>query len=467
MHLKFEKLDPAILRLALVLLTGVLAVVFDTTIVAVALRTLADDFHASVATIQWVTTGYLLALGIAVPLTGWLVGRFGAKQVWMSALALFFAGSLGASLAWNAQSLIAFRVVQGVGGGVMLPVLQTLLIQAAGGRSVGRVTALVTLPAMVGPVLGPVVGGLIVHNLSWRWIFWVNVPFCVAGLLLAWRMLPAGEANRGQRLDLIGFLLLSPGIAAVLLGLSRVGEAGGFGDPLVLASLAVGVVLVTAFTLHARRRDEPLVDVRLFGVGSFTASAALMFLSGFVLYGAMLVLPLYFQEVRGTDAFQAGLMLAPQGLGVLLTRSWAGSATDRYGPRWIVCAGLAVVALGTLPFAAAGAETNVWLLCGALLVRGIGLGAVTVPVMAGAYQGLRTAQIPHASIITRAAQQIGGSFGSAVLAVILTGQLTEHDPVRAFDNTVWWATVATLAAVLFAIGLPGAPRPPAMTPRSA
>src|SRR6185312_8157034 len=153
-------LDPAFRRLALALLTGVLAVVFDTTIVNVALDTLGRELHAGVSTIQCVTTGYLLALGMAVPITGWLVDRFGNKPVWMGALTLFLAASIGASLAAGAPMLIAFRVLQGLGGGLMLPVLQTLLVQAAAGRPLGRVTALISLPVLLGPVLGPVVGGL-------------------------------------------------------------------------------------------------------------------------------------------------------------------------------------------------------------------------------------------------------------------------------------------------------------------
>jgi MFS family permease len=164
-------LPPEFYRLAVVLLTGALAVVFDTTIVSVALRTLAVELHTTVATIQWVTTGYLLALGVAVPVTGWLVDRIGGKRVWMLALSVFLIGSLASSLAQNAPMLIAARVVQGIGGGLMLPVMQTLLVRAAGGRSLGKATSVIALPALLGPIIGPMLGGLIVGNWSWRWIF--------------------------------------------------------------------------------------------------------------------------------------------------------------------------------------------------------------------------------------------------------------------------------------------------------
>ena len=453
-----DRLDPAFLRLALVMMTGVLAVVFDTTIVSVALRSLATDLHAPIETIQWVTTGYLLALGIAIPVTGWLVDRFGGKHVWLVALAVFLLGSLAASVAQSAGDLIAARVLQGVGGGLMLPVMQTVLMRAAGGRSLGRVTATIGLPVLLGPVFGPLLGGLVVEHLSWRWIFWVNVPFCVAGLVLAWWLMPADAGDRGHRLDAVGLALLSPGIAALLYGLSRVGLVGGMADALVLLPLAAGLVLLVTFIVHALRDRAPLLDLRLFTVSSFSTSTALMFLSGFVLYGALLLVPLYFQDVRGHDPLRTGLLLAPQGIGVLLSRGAAGSLTDRIGPRWVVATGLALAAAGTLPFALAGAGTSEWVLAAALVVRGFGLGAVTLPVFATAYEGLDRAQIPDASIITRASQQVGGSFGSAVLALILTSQVAG---AAGYRTTFWWTLAFTAVALVLALRLPTRTRRPA------
>jgi EmrB/QacA subfamily drug resistance transporter len=461
-----QRLDPAFVRLALVLLTGVLAVVFDTTIVNVALDTLARDLSVGVATIQWVTTGYLLALGMAVPVSGWLVDRFGGKTVWMASLGLFLAGSVGASLAWDASSLIACRVVQGVGGGLMLPVLTTLLVQAAGGRSLGSVTAFITFPVLLGPIFGPFVGGLIVQHLSWRWIFWVNVPFCVAGLILAWRLMPPFPGTRRARLDGVGLALLSPGIAAVVYGLARLDADGGFGHQSVLVPLVAGLALIAAFTLRARAAgSRALVDVRLFRVPSFSAATGLLFLSGFALYGAMLLVPLYFQQVRGQSALTAGMLIAAQGVGVLASRGIAGKLTDRLGARWIAFTGLVVVASTTVPFALAGTGTDEKWLIAALVARGIGLGAVTIPVMASSYQGLERSEIPHASIITRTAQQIGGSFGTAVLAVVLQWSIVEHvgqgaaGLAAAFDVAFWWSIAFTAAATLLALRLPARPTP--------
>ena len=321
-----DKIDPKVLKTSLILIVGFLGVIFDTTIVSVALHTLATQLHAPVSTIQWVTTGYLLALGIAVPLSTWGLRRFGGKRLWMAALAVFLIGSVGSSLAWNVDSLIAWRVVQGLGGGIMFPVLTTLIMQAAGGKALGRTITIVALPALLGPILGPLVGGAILTHLSWRFMFWVNVPFCVAGLILAARFMPADKPLAGAprpRLDLPGLALLAPGVAAVILGLSNAGSADGFAHPDVLVPLAIGIALTAAFAGYAlrlaRRHGQPLVDLSVLYRRPVAAASAVLFFSGFSLYGAMLLLPLYYQEVRGASALTAGLMLVPQGVGTLLS----------------------------------------------------------------------------------------------------------------------------------------------------
>src|SRR5580693_39626 len=221
---KADKIDPKVLKTSMILIVGALAVVFDTTIVSVALHTLATQLHTSVSTIQWVTTGYLLALGIAVPLSTWGLRRFGGKRLWMAALVVFLIGSIGSSLAWNVGSLIAWRVVQGLGGGIMFPLLTTLIMQAAGGKALGRTVTIIALPALLGPILGPLIGGAILTHLSWRFMFWVNVPFCLAGLVLAAKYLPKDTvAAVKPRMDVLGFALLAPGLAALILGLSNAG----------------------------------------------------------------------------------------------------------------------------------------------------------------------------------------------------------------------------------------------------
>ena len=462
------KLDPAVVRTAVILIVGAMAVIFDTTIVSVALHTLAAKLDTSVATIQWVTTGYLLALGIAVPLSTWGMQRFGGKRLWMFSLAVFLLGSVGSSLAWDVGSLIGWRVVQGIGGGLMLPLMTTLIFQAAGGKSLGRLVTYVALPALLGPILGPLIGGAILTHLSWRFMFWVNVPFCVVGILLAWRYLNieatsrSGSAKSKPRLDVPGLFLLAPGTSLVLLGLANAGTAAGFAHADVVIPLVAGVALLAAFAFYAMRKRNPLVEVRLLAKRPVASSSAVLFFSGFSLYGAMLLMPLYYQDVRGASALAAGVMLVPQGVGSILSRTVAGSNIDRFGSRAIALAGFVIVAAATVPFALAGPHTSEWLLALWMVIRGFGLGAVTMPVMVAGYIGLDKQQIPHSSVLTRTAQQIGGSFGTAVLAVILEAAIAAHPATLAdaFDVAFWWSVGFSAVAVVLSLWLPGVQRAP-------
>ncbi len=469
-------LPPETKRVLTALIIGGMAAVLDTTIVSIALHTLVGALHSTVSQIQWVSTGYLLALGVVIPVVGWAQARFGGKRLWMAALTIFVTGSALCSAAWSADSLIAFRILQGAGAGMIFPLMMTLAMRAArsvpgGGSSLGRVTATVSLPIAVGPILGPVLGGVILNWLSWRWLFLINVPVCAAGLYLAWRALPAdapvsastGPAAARPRFDLAGLLLVAPGVVGVLLGLSNVSTDGGFGHRDVLLPLIIGLVLLAAFAAWAVRRTSAgqaagsaLVNVRLLGVRSVGASSAALFLTGACTYGAMFLLPLYYQELRGFDVLDAALVLIPQGVGSLLTRTVAGRLTDRIGGRAVAVAGFVLVALATVPFALAGPGTSEWWLGAVLLVRGLGLGIVLIPVMTVAFVDIDSADMPDASMITRISQQVGGSFGVAIAAVVLQSAVTSgHTLGQAFDQAFWWTTGFTALAVLASFFLPG------------
>ena len=473
-----DKLDREVYLVAAVVIVGVIMSVLDMTIVNVALETLSRELNSSLDTIQWVSTAYLLSVAIVIPLTGWAVERWGSKRVWMTCVFLFGVGSALCGLAWSAGSLIFFRVLQGIGGGMIMPVGMTVMAQKAGPKRIGRVMSVVGVPMLLGPILGPVLGGLIVDNASWRWIFYVNVPVAILALFLADRILHAdhGRDDAG-RLDWRGLLLLSPGLGLIVFGLSESESHGGFTHPLVFGPVFVGLVLTVAFVLHALRAKRPLIDVTLFKKPAFAAAAATTTLLGGALFGAMIILPLYYQVDRGEGALTAGLLMAPQGLGAAMVMPVAGRLTDRLGGGRVALVGLLILTLATLPYAFLTENTPYWLLAGLLVIRGMGLGSTMMPTMAAAYAVLTPAQVPRATSALNVTRQIGGSLGTAILAVLLQheirvklgetagggGQLQRlPEQVRAqvagplaeaFANTFVWAVVISAIALIPALML--------------
>jgi EmrB/QacA subfamily drug resistance transporter len=478
------KLTPELRRTSTVVVLGSIMSILDTTIVAVALATLGRDFHVSVTTIQWVATGYLLALAMVTPVTGWAVDRFGAKRIWMGSTALFVIGSCLCGVAWSANSLIAFRVLQGIGGGMLLPVGQSILARAAGPQRMGRVMSVIGVPMVLGPIMGPVIGGLIVSNYSWRWIFYINVPIGIATLILSSRWLPpaATEERFPSAFDAVGFCLLSPGLASLLYALSAVGTTGSLTSAPVLISFVLGLVLMTGFLLHALRVKNPLLDLHPFRNRNFTIANICIFVIGATLFGSMFLLPIYYQVARGQEAWVAGLLMAPQGIGAACIMRWAGSMTDRFGPRRVVPAGILLMAAATVPFAFVTTSTSEAFLAVVLFVRGIGLGLSMMPVTAAAYYDLNHAEIPKASTVMNIVRLIGGSVATATFAVVLQRQIVSNltaagvkppggsagivgatgtlpppvaDPVAAaFAHTFWWSVGAILIAFIPTLFLP-------------
>src|SRR3954452_21576158 len=290
-------LDRHVAAIAAVVIVGAVMSILDTTIVNIAIDTLARELHASLDDVQWVSTGYLLALALVIPLTGWASERFGARRVWLWSVAMFTIGSVLCGVAWSLESLIVFRVLQGAGGGMIMPVGMIMLAQAAGPQRVGRLMSIVGVPMILAPVVGPALGGLIVDNASWRWIFFVNLPIGLIGLAMGWKLLPRVRvaAQAAGRLDWLGFVLLSPGLTALVFALAEVSTHGGLRDPTAWVPLVAGLALIAAFVVHALRVERPLIDVRLFREGAFSAASATTFLVSMALFGSLIVLPLFFQ----------------------------------------------------------------------------------------------------------------------------------------------------------------------------
>jgi EmrB/QacA subfamily drug resistance transporter len=418
-----DKLDRGVLRIASVVVLGAIMSILDVTVVNVAIKTLAQDFHTTLSTIQWVSTGYTLALATVIPLTGWAADRFGTKRLYLTSIFLFVSGSMLSGLSWSADSLIFFRILQGFGGGMLMPLGMTILTRAAGPQRVGRVMAIIGVPMLLGPILGPILGGWLVDAASWRWIFFINLPIGIAALILSQRILARDVPEPGHRLDWLGLSLLSPGLALLIYGLAQTSGAGGFDRWQVILPGLIGIAMLAAFVRHGLRTHDALIDLRLFANRVFSASSVTLILVIVAVFGGMLLLPLYLQVVRGESAMDTGLLLAPQGLGAMLAMPIAGRLTDKTGVGRIVPVGLAIVGVSFLGLTRLEADTSYWLLGGELFLMGLGMGATMMPTFSGAMQTLRRAAIARASTTLNIEQQVGASIGTAVLSVLLTHEL--------------------------------------------
>jgi MFS family permease len=341
--------------------------------------------------------------------------------------------------------------------------MQTLAVRAAGGRASSNLIAAISLPLALGPILGPVIGGVILNWLSWRWLFLVNVPVIAVGVLLAQRFLPAdrppADAPRA-RLDLIGLALLAGALAGILLGLSNLSQDGGIDHPGVLGPLLAGLAVLGLFVAWALRPGDrkPIVNIGLLRFRSLGSASAVLFTAGAAMYSGLFLLPLYYQSLRGESVLAAALLLIPQGVGSLGARFVIGKLVARFGARPVTIVSFLLTAGATVPFALAGPSTSLWWLGAVLLVRGFSLGAVLIPPISVAYYDIEPADIPHATMNTRISQQVGASFGVAIVAVVLQSLLS-HGAAGAFHAAFWWAAGISVAASIPALALPAARAP--------
>jgi EmrB/QacA subfamily drug resistance transporter len=447
-----ERIEAHVWWIGGVVMLGSVMSILDTTIVNVALATLGTDLNVSVSEVQWVVTGYMLALAAVIPVSGWAAERFGTKRVYLVSLVVFTAGSVLCGLSTSLNELVAFRVVQGVGGGMILPLGQMMVAGAAGPRRMGRVMSILVLPAMLAPILGPTLGGFLIQGLSWRWIFYVNVPVGVAAVVAGMRILPATRVSTPRALDVRGLVLMATGLPLLTYGLAEIGTTGKLTAPEVVLPCIGGLVLIALFVLHALRAKAPLLNLRLHRRRTFSSASAAMFLLGASLFGGMILLPLYWQEVRHESVILTGLLIAPQGLGAAVVMPLAGRIADRRGGGVLALIGVVVTTIATVPFGLIGATTSTAWLCLAMFVRGMGIGLAFIPVMTAAFAALRRSELADATPQLNVLQRVGGAFGTALLAVVLeralVGEHTVAGAASAYGLAFWVSAGLTAVAVV-------------------
>jgi EmrB/QacA subfamily drug resistance transporter len=458
-----RRIDPALWRMAIVVSMAPLMTTLDSTVVNLALSNLAHELHSGLGTIQWVTSGYLLALALVLPLNGWLVDRLGPKRVYLGAFSAFTLASLACGLAPDARGLIVARVAQGFAGGLLAPMAQLMMAQRAG-RHLTRLVGVMAVPVLLGPLVGPSLAGLILSHASWRWLFFINVPIGVLALVLAQRLLPPDpEQKSRRRLDLVGYLLLAPGLVLLLHSLE-----GLTGDSPTAArsglECACAAALLASFLFWTRRKGpNALLNLGLLKRRSFGFAAATQFLSNAVAMGGQFLLPLYLLEVRRCGVREAALLLGFQGLGMMISFPSMGAAIEWMGIRRTSAGGALLALLATLPFLLVRPEALPWAAVAfALFVRGLGQGAIGTPSIAAAYSVVAPQETANASTTLNILQRLGGPLATATLGLLLHRLLGSGDLWMPYIDVLRVYALLQGVAALTALGLPAALESPAL-----
>ncbi|MGD9618665.1 MAG: DHA2 family efflux MFS transporter permease subunit [Mycolicibacterium sp.] len=404
----------------------------DATVVISAQQTFVQEFGSTPTVVTWTLTGYALAMAAVIPLMGWAAERFGTKRLFLWSLALFATASLLCATATSIHLLIAFRVLQAVGGGAVTTLAFIILCREAGPQRLGRMLTILGVPMMLGPMCGPILGGWLLDSLSWEWIFLINLPIAAVALVTAAGTLPRDEPASTHPFDFVGMLLLSPGLAAFLYGVSSIPLSPSLTDSRVWMPALIGVALVLGFVLHALFGTRyPLIDLRLFRNAVFRTANLMILVYVVVLIGSVVLFPNYFQQHLGLTPMQSGMHLIPQSLGTLLVMLFAGRAMERFGSGLVIQVGLTVVAVGLAVFA-----YGVWqqlpyfpVLLTGLLVMGAGVGCAAMPLVASAQSVLKGHQMARGATLISVNEQVASSIGIAVMSTLLAHQVSRSDSV--------------------------------------
>jgi EmrB/QacA subfamily drug resistance transporter len=432
--------------------------IMDITIVNVALPTIGRDFNIAPTAVDGVVIAYLVSLAVFIPASGWLGDRFGGKRVLITAIIVFTLGSVLCGVAQNITELILFRVVQGAGGGMLAPVGLAMLFRVFPPAERIRASSILTVPTTVAPAVGPVLGGFLVTDLSWRWVFFVNLPLGIAAVTFGLLCLERSEPLDAGRFDRPGFLLGGAGLGLLMYGISE-GPLMGWSSPAVLGACLAGALLLTAMVLVELRVTRPLVDLRLLKGRLFRSTNGVMFLASAAFLGTLYLIPLYFQDARGLSALQSGLSTFPEAFGVMAGAQLASRLIyPRLGPRRHITFGLIGLTLTMLLLTQISVTTNLWLIRVVMFTLGLMMGQVFVPTQAASFAKISPANTGRASTFFNTMRQVGSAVGVAALSTVLIGIGSTHAAgsgvrpnMRAYHLAFATAAVFAIAATAFSL----------------
>lgn len=460
-------------KVGIVFLLGLFMELLDMTVVNIAIPTLQADFNADLAGMEWVVTGYLLSLAVFIPVAGFLADRFGSKRIFLLALTVFTAASLGAGFAWSLESLIGFRVLQGVGGGMLTPVGTAMVFRAFPRHRRAVASAFVAVPAAVAPAAGPILGAYLIEYQSWHWIFLLNVPIGLVGLALGWRWLREERVHPRSRFDVAGFVLSAGGFAMLLFGLSGA-ATHDWSDAVVAGPIAAGLALLALLVIVERRATEPMLDLRLLTIRSFRGANVVLAFVLAAMMGGLFLIPLFLQGPGGETVLETGFVTFAQAIGILLGMPLAAKLHPKLGSRTLIAAGVTLVLVSSWLFTGITAETDTTTLRAWMVLRGLGMALTFVAGQLALFHDVPHERTARASSLFNVSRQVAASIGVALSATALAiGLPTAAAPsagggqvppsalalqVAAFQDAFWvpviLAGVGVIAALLVPAGRP-------------
>ncbi|GGP16690.1 MDR family MFS transporter [Oceanobacillus neutriphilus] len=455
--IKKQGLPKEMLAAAWAIALGAIAPMLDSTMVNIAIDQLIRDFSTTLDIVQWSITGYVLALAIAVPVSGWLMNKFNGKKIFIGAVIAFGVISVFIGISWDVMSFIFFRLLQGFSAGVITTLMMTLLVKTAGQENVGRVMAIVSTPMILGPILGPVIGGFIIHGASWHWIFFINVFVVLIAAPLMMKAIPDFKPfNKDSKLDVFGIIDLSIMSVALIYGITKAADHASFNNSETILWVTIGLSLALIYVIYNRiRKNQTVLPLNLFAHKSFLASSVGLFLANIAIMGPMLILPLFFQNFRDFTPIEAALALIPQGVGMLVTRPLIGKMIDRIGAKYVVMVSLVISLSGSVPLIFITDKTSMIWISIVLFIRGSGIGGVMLPLTSEAYTGLNSRQLPEAGVGINIIENLGSSFGSALISTVVVAVTQGVQPTVINSLKSYHAGFLVAAIVLAVIFIPG------------
>lgn len=414
------------------IIIGIFMVILDGTAVNVALPQLMIDFGLTdLSLIQWTVTGYALAQAAVIPLAGWLSDRFGAKRIFLISIGLFTIGSGLCAMANSVEALIVYRVIQGLGGGVVAPIAMAFTYRLAPPDKVGQVMGMMGVPILLAPALGPVLGGWLVQDATWHWIFLINLPIGIIGILLGIRTLPDIERQSVPGLDVLGIILAPVAFAALVYGVSKGGTIDAatgqaqWTSTEALAGMIGGAVLLLLFIFVELRRRNPLLELRVFRSGNFSKGIIVQWISQMGLFGTLFLVPLFLQQAQGYSPIKTGLLMLPQALASGIFMPLGGKLSDKFGARPLVLAGMTITTAAAFLLSNISADSSDWAIMLPLAMLGAGMGLFMMPLNTHLIQSAPQNLVGRVTSLTNAAQQVVMSFAVAGLATLSASRFND------------------------------------------